>query len=96
MRIMGAIGKRAILEVKEGLENVHTRKDRKLDAIILYAGPGKGIPLCSMVPKSAEIDIMGFHWNYEGLDALDLVHADIVRAIQDGGQRDIDEVHFRV
>jgi len=95
-RIMGAMVKRAILTAHPTVANVHSRKDRKLDTVLVYAGPGKGTPICSMVPESSDIEQKFFHWNYEGIEDLELNKEAIVTAIGKDQRRDLDNITFRV
>ena len=86
MRAMGAMAKRAVLAAKPDLEDVHHRRDRRLDTVILYASSGRGIPLCSMVPERSDIEANYFKWNYEGLEELQLSRDDLINRIQGGQQ----------
>jgi len=93
--IVGAMVKRATLSAHPTVEDVHSRKGSKLDTVLVYAGPGKGTPIRSMVPELTDIEQKFFHWNYEWIEDLGLNKEAIVTAIEKDKRCDLDNITFR-
>ena len=64
---MAAVLRKAVEEKYPELENVHQRRNHKMDRITVHVGQ---LPLSTMVPTSEEVQASFFEWNYEALEEL--------------------------
>jgi len=71
-RSMAAVIKKAIAEIAPETENVHQRRNQRLDRVTVYSNK---VPICTCLPLDADVKREYFQWNYEALPELGLAES---------------------
>ncbi len=62
---MAAVLRKALEERHPTLENLHQRRNHKMDRITVHVGQ---VPLATMVPTSEDVQSTYFEWNYDAIE----------------------------
>ena len=75
-RRMAAVFKGVVADTYPDLENVHFRRNQKLERTTVFVG---ATPLCTFAPTSHRIDPSFFLWNYDAVTEYKIDKAAVIR-----------------
>ena len=95
-RRMAAVFKGVVANKYPNIENVHFRRNQKLERTTVHVGGGAGTPLCTFVPTSDRIEPAFFLWNYAAVTQYEIDKEAIVESTMEQLDNPEESVEWRV